>query len=182
MFGKILLIISNLLFFNFSQAEFCNWGFVGPKIISCKGEKYYFGTAACDSGIYRNLFCHEKFNQSGKECSDDVLPETIRCYNQMTGERTDPISKNEEEGFCNWGFAGPKIVTCSGQRFCFGSTVCQNQTYRNIFCKEDNCGSGKKCAEDSDEITKNCYEQFIQTIPVSSEDIKSPKNGVGGVR
>lgn len=178
---NLFFILFVIFYASFSHAEFCNWGYAGPKIFRCNGENYYSGTAACNSGLYRNIFCHERFNQSGKECSDDNSPETMECYNRMTGARTEPAPRRDDEGFCNWGYAGPKIVTCEGQRFCFGSAACRTQMYSNIFCKEDNCGSGKKCADDSDAVTVRCYNRFIQTLP-GGGGLQSPANGTRGIR
>lgn len=158
--------------FSFSAyAEFCNWGYAGPKIHRCNGENYYYGIAACDSGIYQDIFCHERFNQNGRACAADNSPETMECYNRMVRPGRVEPRRDQDEGFCNWGWSGPQIVTCEGQRFCYGSAACRNGFYSNIFCKERYCQSGRQCADDNATVTVRCYNRFTQIQP--------PRRGVG---
>lgn len=163
--SRILFVILISLTSLSAFAEFCNWGYVGPKIHKCNRETYYYGTAACDSGFYQNIYCHERFNQDGRACADDNSPETIECYNRMVKPGRVEPRQDESEGFCNWGFAGPKVVTCEGEKFCFGSAACRNGFYSNIFCKERFCQSGEQCADDNADVTVRCYNRFIQTQP-----------------
>ncbi len=157
----------------FAQSEFCNWGFAGPQVYRCNGETYYHGTAACNSGIYRDIFCHERFNQNGRACSDDNSRETIDCYNRLVAPLR-PSSPRTEHEWCNWGFAGPQVVTCRGQRFVFGTAACRSGIYKNIFCKEEFSGSGQACADDNSEVTVECYDRFIQARPAIRSNQQNP--------
>jgi hypothetical protein len=60
-----------------SFAEFCNWGFVGPKKIKCDGEVYISGTVICGSELYRDVFCHSSKSHSGKDCAEDNSQQTV---------------------------------------------------------------------------------------------------------
>ena len=170
-----------MLFAPVSHAEFCNWGFAGPKVHRCNGENYYHGTAACNSGLFRDVFCHERFNQNGQACADDNSAETMACYNRMVApRRTDPAPGNNE--WCNWGFAGPQVITCNGQRFVFGTAACPSGMYSNIFCKEELSESGKACSDDNSDITIRCYNRFMQTRPATRSGNQLQSNPSGAVR
>ncbi len=165
---RILFLFFISLVSIYAHADFCNWGFVGPKRHKCNGETYYYGTAACSSGFYQNIFCHERFNQDGRACGDDNSPDTVECYNSMVKPGRVEPRQDEDEGFCNWGFAGPKVITCEGEKFCFGSAACRNGIYSNIFCNEQFCQSAKQCSHDNAAKTVRCYNRFIQTEPSQS--------------
>ena len=164
-----------------SQAEFCNWGFAGPKIYRCNGENYYHGNAACNSGLYRDIFCNAKLYQNGQACSDDNSAETLECYSKMVApRRTQPAPKNNE--WCNWGFAGPQMITCSGQKFVYGTAACPSGIYSNIFCKEALIDSGKECSNDNSDITIRCYNQFMQSRPANRGGSQQQPNPSGALR
>ena len=61
--------------------EFCNWGFAGPQKFECRGKTYTYGSVACKSGFYQNVFCESKYSTHGYTCQEDESPDTIACYN-----------------------------------------------------------------------------------------------------
>jgi hypothetical protein len=156
------IIIALTAISQFAQAdEFCNWGFAGPKVFRCDGKNYVYGTAACPSGIYRAAFCQEKNMDDGKACSNDNEPATIDCYNKMVAPRKpSPAPKTDE--WCNWGFEGPKVITCDGQRYVYGTAACPSGLYRGIFCREELSQSGKDCSDDNSPATIQCYDKVVQ--------------------
>jgi hypothetical protein len=111
---KTILISLLLLFVSQARAEFCDWGFVGPKIYRCDDQNYYYGTAACRTGFYSNIFCNSKYSQDGKACADDDSPETIKCYNRMNKIYTHSDKKNSD---LDDGWPNPnKKTTPKGER------------------------------------------------------------------
>ena len=66
-----------------SSNEFCNWGFAGPKYFKYRGKTYVYGSVACASGIYSDIFCEERYSKSGQNCVADNSPDTIACHQQM---------------------------------------------------------------------------------------------------
>jgi hypothetical protein len=148
-----------------AHAEVCNWGVSGAKPIKCEGETYYYGSAACASGFYKGVFCHEKFYGDGRACADDNAPQTVRCYQKYIGSDstpqgppTPPQAKGE---FCNWGFVGPKTYVCEGVEFCSGTAACGLEVYRGVFCQMKNCQHGRECRDDNDPITVRCHDKLL---------------------
>ena len=77
-----------------AEAEFCNWGFVGPRKYKCEEQNYIFGSPICDSGRYKNIFCHEQFFADGKACSEDASEATKLCYEKFEKEVLAKQKKN----------------------------------------------------------------------------------------
>jgi hypothetical protein len=197
---KILLFISSLLVGSTSFAENCNWGFNGATEYTCGSETFLSGSAACDSGFYSRLFCNTKFEDDGQACANDNSVATMKCYEKMIGptKNKPPVGikrfggkadSKDDEGFCNWGFDGPKIVVCNGKRFCAGVAACRNKIYHNLFCAEEFCESGKACAADESNSTVQCYLSTSKTPSKSgsseageSKSRVKPKNDFGGVK
>jgi hypothetical protein len=144
------------------QADFCNWGFAGPKHYRCDGVNYVYGSAADGSGFYRSLFCRDSLSDDCRDCRDDNAPATIACYNKMVASKQ---SKKESNEFCNWGIAGPKVITCNGQKYVYGTAACPSGIYSNIFCKEAFSYSGKACSDDNSPETIQCYNRFMRPSP-----------------
>jgi hypothetical protein len=94
--------------------------------------------------------------------------------------KANPASKNDE--WCNWGFAGPQVITCNGQKFVYGSAFCPSGMYRNIFCKEELSENGKGCSEDNSDITTSCYNRFMQSRPAIRGGGQQYSNPSGAVR
>ena len=57
-----------------------NWGIAGTQQFKCRGGNYIYGSAACNSGFYLNVFCESKYSTHGYTCQQDTSPDTIACY------------------------------------------------------------------------------------------------------
>ena len=160
-------------------SEFCNWGVVPPRPFVCNGKNYLYGTAACTSGTYRNIFCKEALGNDGAACAGDNDPDTIACYAKMTAPSTQPPKTNQTE-YCNWGFSGARYFFCNGQNFVYGSASCSTGFFNNIFCKQELSGNPKDCANDQSEMTMQCYEKLIQGQNLNFSDQKNDLGKVPG--
>ena len=61
-------------------SEYCNWGFAPPEKFECNGKTYVYGSAACASGFYENIFCEEQYASHGYTCQQDNSSYTIICF------------------------------------------------------------------------------------------------------
>jgi hypothetical protein len=156
---RFIFILALALSSNSYADEFCNWGYAGPKVYTCNGQKYCYGTAACSSGIYRGVFCKERFCDQGKDCADDNSKETIDCYDKLIAKE-DPKEEPESE-FCSWGYNGSQTIRCNGKEYCYGTAACASGIYSNVFCRIENCQQGKSCQDDNNPDTISCYDQTV---------------------
>lgn len=85
----IVLTLTSLTSFADDQ---CNWGSNPPKKYRCNGQTYIKGTAACRSGIYSGVFCHEALIKDGKACSEDVDAETMKCHQKLFNVQDDEVA------------------------------------------------------------------------------------------
>ncbi len=61
----------------------CNWGFVGPRRVQCRGKTYiYSPSVICSSKIYDQIFCEARFIYNINLCKGDNQPDTINCFHQ----------------------------------------------------------------------------------------------------
>ena len=65
---------------NINLSEYCNWGFAPPEKFECNGKLYVYGSAACVSGFYENIFCEEQYASHGYTCQQDNSAYTIICF------------------------------------------------------------------------------------------------------
>ena len=166
---KFLLPLTVIFLSPLANAEFCDWGYAGAKHYVCKGEAYVYGSAACPSRYYEKIFCPEKLSGDAQRCADDNSKQTVECYNLMRQHklgRGGHLSDVDDQ--CTWGESGPQRYLCGGERFCYGTAVCSSGFYQDSFCREDLCGSGKKCANDNAPITLRCYELVTGHRPPSA--------------
>lgn len=83
------------------------------------------------------------------------------------------LSKNQNEkrglasrpfnnGFCNWGFMGPYYFKCQGKTYVYGSPICGEKIYENIFCEEKYSFNVQDCVADESPDTVTCYNKLIE--------------------